>query len=229
MKITQRYIFPPRPQEGSVPASELANFETMGWQGQPKFNGNRLVLSKNGGDIVFYNRHEEKHRRYNPPAWLQKEVAEACELLGLDKDEWNLLDGELLHHKHRLFQDFVALWDILVRDSEWLLGTTYQERYDSLISCGVEPFVLEVGGKTFTLGVKLTEHIFIPLMTDDLQSVWDLTQAVNEAAGWKNEGEPVLEGAVLKLTSGKLAPGLRKKNNQHWCNRCRIQTGRHRW
>ena len=230
MKIAQRYIYPPRPQEGSVPQTELANFKSMGWQGQLKFNGSRLMLSKNGGEATFYNRHNDVHKRYNPPAWMQEEITEACMLLGLDQSEWNLLDGELIHHKHKLFSDTIALWDILVRDSEWLLDTTYEERYNSLLAQlppDPEMFYLEIGDEKFLLGIKLTEHIFIPILTDNLQGLWDLTQEVNKAAGWDGEGEPALEGVVLKKPSGKLKPGLKEKNNADWCTRCRVQTGRH--
>jgi len=231
MKLAERYIYPPRPQKGSIPQSELANFKDMGWKGQLKFNGNRLVLSKNSGDAVFYNRHKKVHKRYTPPTWLQDEIIEACRLLGLDENEWNLLDGELLHNKHRLFKDTIVLWDILVRDGEWLLDTTYQERFDSLLSkCdGCDPFHLEIGGEKFLLGVKLTEHIFIPILTDDLQGLWDLTQEINEAAGWKHEGEPIVEGVAAKMPIGKLKPGLRESNNTDWNTRCRICTKRHRY
>lgn len=232
MKIAQRYIYPPRPQEGAVPPTELSNFQKMGWHGQLKFNGNRLVLSKNGDGATFYNRHKDIHKRYSPPAWLQDEISEACRLLGLDKNEWNLLDGELLHHKHRLFRDTIALWDIIVRDGEWLLDTTYEERYNSLLAqLPPEPemFYLEVGGKRFLLGIKLTEHIFIPILTDNLQGLWGLTQEVNKAVGWKGEGEPLLEGVVIKNIKGKLTPGFRPQNNMSWCTRCRVQTGRHRY
>lgn len=232
MEIAQRYIYPPRPNEGAVPATELPIFRDRGWQGQLKFNGNRLVLFKNGAGTTFYNRHKDVHKRYTPPDWLIQEIEDACRSLGLDQDKWSLLDGELLHHKHPLFKDTIAIWDILVRDSQWLLGTTYQERYESLLAqLPPEPemFYLEVGGERFLLGIKLTEHIFIPILTDDPQKLWDLTEEVNVAAGWKGEGEPVLEGVVLKNPQGKLEPGFKEKNNTSWCTRCRVKTGRHRY
>ena len=231
MKIAQRYIYPPRPPKGSIPQTELQNFKNMGWQGQLKFNGNRLALSKEGDTIIFYNRHKEVHKRYKAPEWLEQEIKDACAVLGLDENEWNLLDGEIIHNKHRLFSNTIALWDILVKDSEWLLGTTYDERYHLLVDQfppDPEMFYLEINGEQFIMGIKLTEHIFIPLLTDDLQSLWDLTLAVNEAAGWKNEGEPCVEGVLLKLVSGKLKPGLTPANNAGWQQRCRIATGRHR-
>jgi len=232
MKIAQRYIYPPRPREGAIPHTELHNFQEMGWQGELKFNGNRLALHTNGKGAVFYNRHGEVHKTYTPPEWLLEEVDQVRQMLGLSKDEWNLFDGELLNNKHKLLKDMIALWDIIVRDSEWLLNTTVEERYNWILDQlppDPELFYLEIGDKRFPLGIRLTDHIFLPILTEDLESLWDLTQQVNEAAGWTGEGEPVLEGIVLKLPSGKLEPGLKEKNNAAWQQRCRVRTGRHRY
>ena len=229
MKFAARYIYPPRSAKGSTPRDQLAPLKKYGWKAQCKLNDKRLCLSIDDGKITFYNRHNAIHKTYTPPTWLQEEILQACQILGLTTDdEWQYLDGGLLHGKHKHFADTIAIWDILVRNSEWLLNTTYQERYDSLIAKLVEHehYIITIGGKQFDLGIKITEHIFIPHLYDDYDEVWKIVDEANAAAGWKGEGEALLEGCVLKQPSGKLTPGFRPDNNSAWQTRSRIQTGR---
>jgi len=228
MKIAKRYIYPPRPKQGAIPHTELSSHRGKGWKAQLKYNGNRILISVNNGEVEFYNRHNALHK-YTPSQEMIDEIKNLLATLGLDGAEWNYLDGELLHTKHKLFKDTVVIWDILVRDSEWLLNSTYEERYNWLAErIGDEPYMLQVNDKQFSIGIKISDHIFLPVFIEDSESLWDLVTEANEAAGWK-EGEPLLEGVVLKRANAKLTPGFTENSGDPWQIRCRVSTGRHRY
>jgi hypothetical protein len=133
--------------------------------------------------------------------------------------------------KNRQVSGIAAIWDILVLQGEWLLDTTYQYRYDLIAQQNSEPFIITVGGKDFDIGLKLSEHIFVPRLYEDYDIPWQLAKDVNAAAGWsgKDDGENVLEGVVVKSMDGKLRPGFKEKNNDDWAARSRFITGRHRF
>lgn len=213
--------------EGSLPIQKTQVYEQYDWKPQLKFNDNRICLSCNG-EIIPYTRRGEKYKRWTMPDFIEKEIQELLDILGLDKEAWSYLDGGLLHHKHKYFQDTIVIWDILVRNNEYLTGTSYGERHDWLLqNIGDEPFYIKINDKEWQVGIKVTEHIFVPLFFDNIQETWDMVQEVLEADNWVS-GEPILEGVVLKDPSGALKSSHREKNNQDWMGRCRIKTGRHR-
>lgn len=196
-----------------------------GWQCMLKFNDLRAGVSICGSEITLYNRHGQRHK-YAPPEWLNAEVKQAAQQFGVAPQKWSYLDGGLLHHKHPLLRDVLVLWDVLVIDNEWLLGTTYATRYGRLLAACSDPFELTVQGKPYRLGRKLAPHVFVPELWPDFQSAWDFVQEVNQAAGWTS-GEPVLEGVFFKNPKGLLQPALREENNTDWSARCRVRTRRH--
>lgn len=228
---TAKYIYPPRPMSGSLPVEKIHIYEGYGWKYQPKFNDNHLCISKNGDDVRFFTRHAKEFTRTKydfEVSPLINEVNEVFEKLGLTEGI-QYLDGGLLHSKHQYFKNTIVIWDILVRDNEHLVGTTYKERYEWLLSkLDGEPYYIELNGEKFQVGIKITDNIFIPIMLDDPMEVWDLTNNVNEAANWES-GEPLLEGVMCKSPSGVLKSGRREKNNSDWLARCRVTTGRHKF
>lgn len=226
MNVTTRYIYPPRPIKDAVPFDQLEFLVKYGWKFQIKFNGKRLVLHTSSAGIKFYNRHAELHK-YMPPSRLIEEINYVVNMLGINED-WSYLDGELWHGKHRLVSDTIILWDIIVANGNWLIDTSYQERYDRLMNTTQGKYELVIGAEKVIIGAKLTDHIFVPLTYEDPQVPWDIVQHANELSGWHNEGEPLLEGVIAKYYSGKLEPGIRENNNTSWQTRSRVRTGRHR-
>ena len=156
-------------------------------------------------------------------------------MFGLKDDAWSYIDAGLIHGKHKSITNTIAIWDILVRDNEWLIGTTYQARYKQIAACASGSFMIKLGKSEFDFGLRLTDNIFIPRIYTDYQEAWDVVTAANEAVGWKEPtmkvsyGEPVLEGIVLKNPNGILEAGHKEKNNTTWYSRCRVRTGRHRF
>ena len=231
MQLKQRYIYPPRPLKDPVPFDKIGMYSRYGWLSQLKVNDLRTEFSVAGDGVEFFNRHNSKHQTSRIPLYMESEILEICRKLGFGTTGWNYLDGGLMCCKNRQVTGIAAIWDILVLQGEWLLDTTYQYRYDLIAQRNSEPFVITVGGKDFDIGLKLSEHIFVPRLYKDYNIPWQLAKDVNAAAGWsgKDDGENVLEGVVVKQMDGKLKPGFKEKNNDSWCARSRFTTGRSRF
>ncbi len=232
MKATKRYIYPPRPTHDPVPFNSTQIYKTLGWVAQLKFNDRRCLTSYESGTVELFNRHKRKFQDYVAPDWLQADLTHVIEdVLGLDKGGWSYLDGGLLDRKNKWVSNTIVIWDILVRNNDWLLGSTYIDRYnwllDKAMQAGGQSFYLDVAGNQIDLGIKLGEHVFMPRLLNDYDEAWQFVQQVNDIAGWHNVGEPLLEGIVLKSPSGTLQPGTREANNADWCVRSRVRTGRH--
>jgi hypothetical protein len=237
MQITKRYIYPPRPIHDPVPFDKIDMFRKYGWNViQTKFNDLRTEISVDGTVVELFNRHKSIHKTFSLSSALRQEVLDVFHLLGLDSSKWSYLDGGLLNGKNKHISGLIVIWDILVRDGEWLIGTTYGERYEWLhqkaLVAGGEVFYVTINGQQFEFGIKLSEHIFIPINHPDTSTAWEFTRKVNEVAGWKGigDGEPVIEGIMIKNQHGVLKPDLGKeRNNEEWSARCRVRTGRHRF
>lgn len=231
MITTKSYIFPPRPAKNPIPIAQIGIYSKLGWVAQLKYNGKRTEISLDGDETIFHTRHKSVHASNVVPSYIVQEMAEVRQRLGLSADAWQYFDGETLVHKNKWLGGFVVLWDLLVANGDWRLGTKYSARYEQLAAIAIGPFEVVIGGQKFDIGLKLTEHIFVPHLFTDLNAAWEFTQKVNAAAGWKEgpgAGEPVLEGLVAKDMNGTLEPGFREENNTTWSVRCRVRTGRHR-
>ena len=220
---TDKYIYPPRPKT-SLPYGEAAFFKDLGWVAQYKYNGSRcMVKHLPNGKIELWNRHAEKFRTYNPPTWLQDQIRSSLYKLGLNPTGYHLLDGELLDQKHTAIKDTVVIWDILVRDGQHLLGTTYGERHSTLYDViSQEERWLH---KAHDFGIRLSDNVLFAtnLGASLWDDAWDTVLEVNKPYGDK----PLLEGLVIKDPNGALERGWRESNNGGWLVRCRVKTGRH--
>jgi hypothetical protein len=230
MKLKERFIFPPRPLHDPVPFDKIGMYARYSWVAQVKVNDLHTEFSVSNNQVEFFNRRGGKQARNHVPNYLATEILEICNNLGFGTSDWTYLDGGLVCCKNQQVSGLAVIWDVLVRQNDWLLGTTYQYRYD-MIAKSFEPFVVTLAGQDFELGLKLSEHVFVPRIYHDYEIPWQLTKAVNAAAGWSETsgGEAVLEGCVVKDTDGLLKPDLREKNNDHWSARSRIYTKRHRF
>jgi hypothetical protein len=210
-------------------------YNQYGWKAQTKFNDKRTEIAIDANSVEIFNRHKGQHKTFMLSDSLRDEIVAVCrDIFGLDVSQWSYLDGGLLDGKSKHIEGIVVIWDILVREGDWLVGSTYQERYGWLLAkaeaAGGEPFIVIINGQEFDFGIRLSEHIFMPRFWEDFESCWQFTQRVNKAAGWsmENGGEPVLEGIVMKDPQGVLKPDNGKeKNNTEWSARSRIRTGRH--
>lgn len=103
--------------------SFFARFEKQGWWAQLKMNGTRSgVYIAPDRTLEAWNRHGERHQ-----VWHFTE--QTSTIFHLRGREWNLFDGELLHHKTTHIKNTHYLYDCLVHNGFHLTRTTYAERY----------------------------------------------------------------------------------------------------
>lgn len=222
-----RFIYPPRPNS-VVTLDELPHYGSLGFVGQFKFNDSRTTISYlPDGTYELWNRDGSRPQFY-PTAELDAEIKQVRSILGLKEDSWSYLDAGLLHKKHRAIKNTLVIWDILVRDNDYLTGTTYISRFNSIIDKAVEPYAYN----DFLLGYRLTDNILVPknFKHDEWGQCWQDVTEINKSVGFTDENSPVgplLEGLVLKDPHGTLSFASREANNTDWSVRCRVKTGRH--
>ena len=228
------YVYPPRPDK-CLPRADTEILGEMNFLGQLKYNDSRcLIKFLPSGEIQLWNRHGEKFRDYTAPDWLLEQLQATREILGLAPHNYHLLDGGLLDRKHKAIKDSIAIWDILVRDGEHLLGTTYQERYNSLHVSQEAWNYQHPNGHTYQLGWALTDHILYPQnfapgkwpelwsMIDEINATWTIGKPTDK----NYQCHPLVEGLVYKNPSGELEMGFSPRNNSSWLLRSRVTTGR---
>jgi hypothetical protein len=233
----EQYIYPPRSKD-AIPRSDTNIFATLRWRAQYKYNDTRLLVKIcPNGQIQLWNRHAERYRTYHLPEHLQQQLEHVATQLGHIPGHLTLLDGGLLDQKHRAIKDTIVIWDILVLNDQHLIGTTYSQRHNQILSISsVETWDYHHDSSTsIPFGQKLSEDIFTPnnIPPEHWQQAWNTIEKVNEpfTIGKPNQPgyqcSPVLEGLVFKDPHGLLEMGFKQQNNDSWMIRSRVKTGRH--
>src|ERR1700745_3091787 len=121
------YIAPPR-AEAKIPFALLFIYEEGGWIAQIKKNGTNSVIFVPPDRVPFaYNRHGERHK-----AWEFDEES-ARFFAKLRGRNWYVFNAELLHSKVSGGpKNTNYLHDCLVYDGTYLVGRSYQERFNLL-------------------------------------------------------------------------------------------------
>lgn len=203
---TEKFVmFPPRASVSIRP--ENMN-QYKGYIAQLKYNGSRtLIFVLPDGTIELWSRHQEPHKQYKMTA----DMEESIRALNLPPKSFHVLDGELMHSKTRGLKDKIVLYDILVYQDQYFIGSTYAERYVFLNNLCGDPSVpeSETGRK---IALQVNRNIWIaPCFPSDMwQSMYNNLTDLDE-----------IEGLVLKDPHGKLEFGLSESNNNAWQIRCR--------
>lgn len=195
------YIEPPRP-ESKIMAGSLGVFEGRGWVAQVKKNGTNSVIflpPKGKGDPFAKTRHpnDSEHKAW---AFTEKSIAL---FRNLQNKEWHVFNAELMHSKGNGIRDTNYIHDVLVLDGEYLLGKTFDQRYQLLLN-------------------RLGFHISHPTETHRSHYVLNDNTwlAKNHSACFlelfsKLQNED--EGLVLKNPKGALSA----RDNSGWMVKCR--------
>lgn len=220
----ERYIYPPRAAT-AVPRGDTAIFAKLRYIAQLKYNDSRcLIKMRSDGHIELWNRHAEMFRGYTPHVDLMDQ------LRTLHTGEYTLYDGGLLHAKHAAIKHTIVIWDVLVRNGEALIGTTYKERFATIQALATDQpyYHTNPDGQNYILGLKITDDILTPINIgpQDWDAAWDLVDAINKPWIAKDCG-PLIEGLVYKDPTGELEHGFKPENNSTWMCRSRVTTGRH--
>ncbi|OFZ79107.1 MAG: hypothetical protein A3K03_00390 [Bdellovibrionales bacterium RIFOXYD1_FULL_44_7] len=197
-------IFPPRPSNAINPA---AVNQFPGFIGQYKYNDTRnLIYIFPDGHIELYNRHKERHLTYKPT----KNMLQSIKSLNFPLCRFHVLDSGLMHNKTRNIKDRIILWDILVFNGKYLIGTTYNWRYEllrKLVGDPTEPED-ETGHR---IALRINRNLWLaPIFTENLDAKYKQLLHMDE-----------IEGLVLKDPNGKLEWGIRPENNGSWQIRVR--------
>jgi ATP-dependent DNA ligase len=190
---TYYYIYPPRPCN-SVPTTELEFWDNGMMIAQPKLNGSNAVIFMNGKDVYFYNRHNQRMTNVQ----LGKD-----ELLKLYSGEgWMVVNGEYLNKSKNdenglVFNHKLVIFDILVHNGTYLLGTSFQDRVNLLDSL----FGKNDCEKSYLYSV--TENVYrVKSFTSNFKIIFEELSSID-----------MIEGLVCKRKSGKLEIGNTENNN----------------
>ena len=199
-----RYIYPPRPS-GAIHHDHVSRYP--GWIAQYKYNGTRnIIFVFPDGHIELFNRHREHNKAYHPT----QEMINAFQSLKLKSGRFYVFDGELMHSKTRGLKDRLILFDVLVFEGDYLIGSRYIDRYlilEKLLGKPTE-FEQETGNQ---IAYRVNRNIwFSKIYTKDLQERFKKLIHMDE-----------VEGLVLKDPNGTLTPGLQEENNGAWMIRVR--------
>jgi ATP-dependent DNA ligase len=189
------YIYPPRPKN-AVPVGELDFWDDGSMIGQPKLNGSNAVIFMNGKDVYVYNRHNQRLTNFN----LSKE-----ELLRLYSGSgWMVINGEYLNKSKKdetgeTFNHKLIIFDILVHNSNYLLGSSFQERVNLLDSL---------------YGKNDSDKSYLYSVGENVYRVKSFEKGFKEAFDTLTKIDMV-EGFVMKRRNGKLEIGNTENNNSN--------------
>jgi ATP-dependent DNA ligase len=194
-----RYIYPPRPKNAVSP-EDLIKWEGMGMTAQLKFNGSNCLVFTNGERIIPMNRHGERITGFTLNTDQIKNLYQsATNVTG----SWMVVNGEWMN-KSKLdergvsFNGNFVIFDILVKDSKYLVGKTFSERIEIMDKAwGVD----ESGDKDYLYTIS--------------DNIWRVKSIDLGFEGYFNKMSDIdmIEGLVLKRKNARLEIGNTENNN----------------
>lgn len=184
-----KYIYPPRP-ELKIRPENLNIYDNNVFLAQPKLNGSCCEIYTGQKPI-------QKGRHNNTLSVFKLTNNEIRNVLGTNI---NLVIGEYMnkskYSNNDIFNHKFVIFDQLIVDSEYLLGSTFQERLN-IIKELYNPI-----SETKYL-YKLSQNIYmVKTFYNNFFKIWnDITKI------------DMYEGLVLKKKNAKLERGLKERNN----------------
>lgn len=185
-----QYIFPPRPKN-PIQSKDLKIWDNDMMVAQPKLNGSNCTIYMNGQNVYTYNRHGQRMSNFDIDL---KEISNLYKGRG-----WMVLNGEYLNKSKKnevgeTFNNKFCIFDILVFESSYLVGKTFQQRIDLLDS---------FYGKPENYISLISQNIFrIKSYYSDFENLYNSLFSID-----------MVEGLVLKRKSAKLEVGSTENNN----------------
>lgn len=204
-----RYIYPCRPSN-SIPDTELDFWDNQSMIGQLKINGTNTLLFTNGEKVKIMGRHGQVLTNFHIS--IDEIINSLYKPLNLN-GQWLVLNGETLNKSKKdenelTFNQKFVLFDILVYDSEYLVGKTFQERIYLLDDI----YGKRNSDKEYLYGIS--ENIYRVKSYDS--GFRDLYQKYTKI--------DLIEGLVLKRKLSKLELATGEKNNWRSQLKCRKST-----
>lgn len=202
--LNYSYIFPPRPKNPISP-NDIESWDNGQMIGQPKINGSNVVLFTDGSHLLIYNRHSQRFSSFKID---NDEVLSS--LYKCDEGKWMVLNGEYLNKSKKdedneVFNNKLIIFDILVYNSEYLIGSTFQERIELLDKIygklrSDKPYLYSISDNIYR--VKSYEFEF--------KKIFDSLIKID-----------MVEGLVFKRKNAKLERGLTEDNNSK--SQCKVR------
>lgn len=190
------YIFPPRP-DNAAPATDIQRYDNGNMLGQAKSNGSNCIIFTDGDIMHVMNRHNQRLTTFK----LSKEEV-IDNLYKCEKGNWMVLNGEYMNKSQNdengdVFNHKLVIFDILVYNSVYLLGYTFDQRIELLYNLyGQKP-----SDKPYYFGIS--DNIYLnKCYYGDFQKLYH--EMIKSG---------MIEGLVLKRRNAKLEPGRTEKNN----------------
>lgn len=202
-KYKKQYIYPPRPEFKIKPIS-LNKYDNNEYLCEPKLDGSNCSLYINTNSFIQRNRHKGTITNFK---MNEKEI------LKLHKGDGEIvLVGEYMNKSknnidgNKFNQKFV-IFDILVYEDQYLVGSTFEERYNHLKSIyklkDYDEYLYQISDNVF----------LVKNFSDNFEKRFKKIIKVD-----------MLEGFVLKRKNAKLERGTRIKNNINSQVKCRKPT-----
>jgi len=194
-----RKLYPPRATR-SVSPNSLERLK--GFVAQYKYDDIRtLILITPGGRVELMTRKRQPHFEYTLTPGMKKSLLH----LDLDGSKYHVLDGGVIRHFSVGKERPIILWDILVHNDQYLVGSTYRDRYALLKSiCGSPDLVEQVTGRDIALVISGNLWLAPIFKSGFADRYWHASETE-----W-------LEGLMLKNPAGKLTRALSEENNGSW-------------
>jgi ATP-dependent DNA ligase len=190
-----RYIYPPRPKN-PIPPTDLNFWDNGGLICQPKLNGSNSVIFKSPSGVKAMNRHNQSLTGFR--------ISDELKSI-LPQDGHFVINGEYMN-KGKLdqfgnnFNHKLVIFDILVQNSEYLVGKSVSNRLEILNS------IFNPKESKWGYLHQISENIFmVKSFENNFKSTFDYLTKID-----------MVEGVVLKRKSAKLEIGIREENNSNW-------------
>jgi ATP-dependent DNA ligase len=190
-----RYIFPPRPKN-AIPDTDLNFWDNNTLIAQPKLNGSNCLIFTDGEKTMVMNRHNQYLTNFNIPR------EEVLSLFKGQKGKWMVINGEYLNKSKQdenrlVFNHKLVIFDILVYNSEYLVGKTFQERVNLLD----ELFGNIDSEKSYLYSISNNVYR-VKSFDKGFKSIFDKLTPID-----------MIEGLVLKRKNARLEIGNTENNN----------------
>ena len=193
--LKYRYLYPPRPKN-SIPDYDLNFWDNRTLLGQPKLNGSNTSIYTNGIITMVMNRHNQRLTNFQLP---QDELKS---LFRGNEGKWLVLNCEYLNkskqdENRQTFNHKLVIFDILVYNSEYLIGDTFQERINLLD----ELYGQNDSEKSYLYSIS--DNVYrVKSFDSGFKSLFDELTKID-----------IIEGLVLKRKNAKLEAGTSELNN----------------